>query len=294
MKTNQCIVTVLILSCVLVACNYKTKKNVEEQQRKKQEAEQILNDERLNESIVPPIGDILDSNDVEGSVVIYNSQTKTWVSNNYDWARIQRLPASTFKIVNSIIGLETGVVSDTSVEFRWDGKPRRLKQWNKDFDLKGAFHASCVPCYQDLANRIGVSRMNKHLQSFDYGNMIVDSNSLDVFWLEGESGVSQMEQIEFLKKFYNNELGISESTTERMKSLMVIDSNANYKLSGKTGWSIRNGNNNGWFVGYIEKGDVVYFFATNVTPKEDFNMNLFPKIRSGVTMEAFRTLGVIE
>jgi beta-lactamase class D len=245
-------------------------------------------------SWVPALGSILDSNDVKGAILIYKKTSDTWVCNDYDWADKQRLPASTFKIVNSIIGLETGEVKSTGVEFLWDGKPRRLNQWEKDFDLKGAFHASCVPCYQELANRIGTKRMQQYLKVFDYGDMTVDSSSLDLFWLEGESGISQSEQVDFLIKFYNNDLPIDINTTNQMKRLMVIDSTADYVISGKTGWSIRNGNNNGWFVGYLEKGEDVYFFATNLIPNEAFNMDMFPRIRSAVTMEALRSLGVIE
>jgi beta-lactamase class D len=293
MKKTHLLITIILLSMAVIGCKSDKNKNNPEEDQLSPVEEQIVNDEILNQSVVPGIGDILDSNDVEGSVVIYNSQTETWVSNDYNWAEVRRLPASTFKIVNSIIGLETGVVSDMGIEFNWDGKPRRLKQWEKDFDLKGAFHASCVPCYQDLAHRIGTERMAKYLSRFDYGAMHIDSSSLDVFWLEGESGISQMEQIEFLRKFYYNELEIDSSVTQKMKSLMVIDSNSEYVLSGKTGWSIRNSNNNGWFVGYLEKGDDVYFFATNVNPQEEFNMKLFPKIRAGVTMEAFRLTGVV-
>ncbi len=78
-----------------------------------------------------------------------------------------------------------------------------------------------------------------------------------------------------------------------MKRLMVIDETNAYTLSGKTGWVIRNGNNTGWFVGYLETEGNIYFFATNVEPNEDFNMKLFPKIRSEVAMKGFKVLEVI-
>lgn len=237
--------------------------------------------------VVPGFGAILDSNELQGAVLFYDVQRGKWLSNDFEWAEKRRLPASTFKIVNSIIGLETGKVSMGKTEFVWDGKPRRMKQWERDFDLKAAFHASCVPCYQDLARRIGVDYMTNYLDTFHYGNMIVDTSSIDVFWLEGESGVSQVEQINFLRAFYNKELPIKARTTDAMKSLMIIDQSDVYTLSGKTGWAIRNGNNNGWFVGYIEQDNNLFFFATNVTPSSSFNMDLFPKIRSEVTLKAF-------
>ncbi|MFK7903508.1 MAG: penicillin-binding transpeptidase domain-containing protein, partial [Chitinophagales bacterium] len=103
----------------------------------------------------------------------------------------------------------------------------------------------------------------------------------------------QFQQISFLNRFYHSQLPITERTQTIMKRLMVIDENEQYKLSGKTGWAIRNDNNIGWFVGYLESKGKVYFFATNVTPNETFNMNLFPKIRSEVTMSGFEALGII-
>ncbi|MFT7591619.1 MAG: beta-lactamase class D [bacterium] len=243
-----------------------------------------------NHLVVDKFQMILDNYNLEGSVLFFNAANGKWLSNDFDWAEKRRLPASTFKVVNSIIGMETGKVKTGKTEFIWDGEKRSMKQWERDFDLKGAFHASCVPCYQDLAKRIGVKNMKMYLDTFNYGRMIVDSESLDVFWLEGESGVSQFEQIAFFEQFYNNKLPIKLRTTKEMKSLMVIDKNDGYTLSGKTGWSIRNGNNNGWFVGYIEKDNTLFYFATNVSPGERFKMELFPRVRSEVTLLACKVL----
>eukprot|EP00919_Chromeraceae_sp_WS-2016_P031989 GHVR01075396.1.p2 GENE.GHVR01075396.1~~GHVR01075396.1.p2 ORF type:complete len:125 (-),score=11.58 GHVR01075396.1:635-1009(-) len=124
--------------------------------------------------------------------------------------------------------------------------------------------------------------------------MKVDSTNIDLFWLEGESQINQIQQIDFLKRFYKSELPISERTVRIMKKMMVIDENNEYKLSGKTGWSIRNGNNNGWFVGYIVSKDQPYIFATNVEPKEQFDINMFPMIRKDVTYKAFEKMGIIK
>jgi beta-lactamase class D len=79
-----------------------------------------------------------------------------------------------------------------------------------------------------------------------------------------------------------------------MKRMIVIEENDNYRLSGKTGWSIRNGNNNGWFVGYLETRNKTYFFATNVEPEQQFNMDLFPMIRKDLTFKALEHLGIIK
>ncbi|MDN5212601.1 class D beta-lactamase [Fulvivirgaceae bacterium BMA12] len=242
----------------------------------------------------PEFQAIIDSAQVEGSVLIYDFQEDVHYSNNFQWANKGNLPASTFKIVNSIIALETGVVKDDSTLFKWDGKKRRMKAWEQDLIFRDAFHASCVPCYQEVARSIGEKRMNEYLTKLDYGNMQVDSSNIDNFWLEGNSHINQFQQIDFLKRFYKSELPISKRTEKIMKRLMVIEDNERYRLIGKTGWSIRNGNNNGWFVGYVEKKQEVYFFATNVEPQEQFNMELFSMIRKEVTGKALKQIGIIK
>jgi beta-lactamase class D len=249
---------------------------------------------KQKETKVAEFQSIIDSAKVEGSVLIYDLRNETYFSNDFKWANNGNLPASTFKIANSIIALESGVVKDDSTLFKWDGKKRWLKSWEADLIFQDAFRLSCVPCYQDVARRIGAKRMNEYLDKLDYGNMTVDSSNIDVFWLEGESRITQFQQINFLKRFFESKLPISERTEKIMKKLMVIEENVNYKLSGKTGWSVRNGNNNGWFVGYIETESNLYFFATNIAPKEQFNMQMFPMIRKEITLKALKQLNIIE
>lgn len=240
---------------------------------------------------VPEIKTILDSAGVAGSVLAYDFQKDVYYSNDFKWTETGHLPASTFKIVNSIIALETGVVDDDSTLLKWDGITRNIKNWNRDLILRDAFHYSCVPCYQEIARKIGAKRMNEYLEKLNYGNMKVDSGNIDIFWLSGDSRINQFQQIDFLKRFYLSRLPISVRTDKIMKRMMVIEENENYKLSGKTGWSIRNGNNNGWFVGYVENDKNVYYFATNIQPDKEFNMDMFPVIRKEVT---YKTLHILQ
>src|SRR5690242_862350 len=65
------------------------------------------------------------------------------------------LPASTFKIVNSLVGIQTGVAKDENMVIPWDGVTRPIAEWNKDMTMKEAFNVSCVPWFQELARRIG-------------------------------------------------------------------------------------------------------------------------------------------
>lgn len=244
------------------------------------------------EIVVSGFQTIIDSANVDGAILIYDPDQDKYYSNDFEWAEKGNLPASTFKITNSIIALETGIVENDSVLFKWHGEKRRIKSWEQDLIFRDAFHFSCVPCYQEIARKIGVKIMTEYLDKLEYGDMKVDSANIDVFWLEGESQISQFQQIDFLKRFYQSDLPISEGTETIMKRMMIIEENAEYRLSGKTGWSIRNGNNNGWFVGYIECRNKTYFFATNVSPKEQFDMNMFPMIRKDLTYKALEHMNI--
>lgn len=242
----------------------------------------------------PDFQAILDSALVEGSILIYDPTTNQSYSNDFDWANTGFLPASTYKIVNSLIALETGVVEDDQTMFYWDGTPRRMKSWEADLTLREAFLRSCVPCYQQIARSIGHERMNQHLAQFGYGNMDVGPENIDLFWLEGDSRISQKEQVDFLEKLHNEELGVKETSYSIMKKLMWLDDTESSTLYGKTGWSIRDGFNNGWFVGYVEQQGNPVYFATNVVPGEAFNMDEFGRVRLEVTKSALSKLGVWE
>jgi beta-lactamase class D len=248
---------------------------------------------KTNEVLKPEFGKILDSLKVKGAILIYDVKNKTYYSNDFSWAKMGIIPASTFKIPNSIIALETGVVKNDSDIFKWNGEKRNFKKWEKDLTFKEAFQVSCVPCYQEVARKIGVKRMKSYLKKLNYPRMVFDTLTIDNFWLQGKSKISQMQQIDFLERLYFSKLPISKRTDNIMKDIMIIEKTESYTLSGKSGWGMRNEINNGWLVGYLETNNSVYFFATNVE-KEETNMDEFPIIRLNSTKEAFRKLKLIK
>lgn len=237
---------------------------------------------------------ILDSFNVEGSILIYNSKEDIYYSNDFERAQQGFIPASTFKIPNSIIGLELGILSDENTVFKWNGEKRRMSVWEKDLTLKEAFKVSCVPCYQELATKIGTKRMKKYLKKLEYKNMIFNNETVNDFWLNGESKISQLQQIEFLSKLYFSKLPIKQMTYDVMKKIMLIEKTPEYSLSGKTGWGVIQDENIGWYVGYLEKNEKVYFFAVNVRSTEKTDMNNFASIRLDATKQAFKVLEIID
>lgn len=246
-------------------------------------------------TLVPEFNKILDSLKVKGAILIYDFTNKTYYSNDFSWAKTGIIPASTFKIPNSIIALETGVIKNDSAIFKWNGEKRWNKKWEQDLTFKEAFQVSCVPCYQEVARKIGVERMKDYLKKLNYKEMIFDSSTIDNFWLDGKSKISQIQQIQFLKRFYFSELSISKRTESIIKDMMKIEKTDAYSLSGKTGLSVKNDLYNGWFVGYFEVKNKVYFFATNLEPmkKEAVNEDFY-SARINATKQAFKNLNFLK
>lgn len=254
--------------------------------------ENILSNEILaaTKIIKPEFDKILKEANVKGSILVFDPSTPKIYSNNFERCNNAYLPASTFKIPNSIIALELGNIADENSVFKWNGEERKLKVWEQDLSFRDAFQYSCVPCYQELARKAGSDTMNYWLKKLNYGNMKVDNSNIDIFWLEGESKISTFEQLDFIYRFYNKQLPLKSKTYEVMEKLLFIENNQQGLLFGKTGWAIRNGNNIGWFTGYLLRKGKIFFIVSNVEPNEKFNMDMFPKIRKDISMKAIEIL----
>ncbi len=175
-------------------------------------------------------------------------------------------PCSTFKIWNSAIGLELGLVPGPDAPFwKWDGVTRDVAPgWNEDQTLRSAFARSCVPAYQNLARRIGAARMQQWLDRIGYGNRDI-SSGVDLFWLPqpGRNAllISAREQAALLARLATGSVPFSEKTLVDLKDIMRVRATEKGTLYGKTGTSGRNAGSYGWFVGYVESGGRQYAFA---------------------------------
>jgi beta-lactamase class D len=177
------------------------------------------------------------------------------------------LPASTFKIVNSLIGIQTGRVKDDSTVIPWDGVVRNRPEWNQDLTMMQAFHHSSVPWFQELARRIGKDTMQKWLDSLSYGALHGRAviNDVDSFWLDNSIKITADEQLGLVKRLYFSQLPFHKRTMDIVRLLMLRETTPHYKLSYKTGSGTNEaGHNIGWVVGWIEENRHPYFFVLQV------------------------------
>ncbi len=206
-------------------------------------------------------------------------------------------PASTFKIVNALIGIETGRISNEKMIIPWDKTIRvfsngdTAKDWNKDLSLKEAFKVSAVPYFQEIARRIGKDTMQFWLDSLKYGNHQM-GNYVDSFWLNQSLTITADEQLGLVKKLYFGQLPFQKRTHDIVKQIMLQESNANYQLSYKTGLSsMKNGKTLSWVVGWIEENKHPYFFVLNLEGAETVNMKL---IRIEILKNILKQQGFLE
>ncbi|GKX32128.1 hypothetical protein SH1V18_46080 [Vallitalea longa] len=178
-------------------------------------------------------------------------------------------PCSTFKIINSLIGLRAGVIKDQNTLFEWDGKERAYESWNKDHTLKTAIANSAVWYYQRLACEVGSEQMQEILNEVNYGNNDI-SGGIDQFWLQSSLKISPKEQIDMLKRFYNYDLPFTKEQIDIVKDIIVLEEKNDVVLSGKTGTGSDDGKVvNGWFIGYVENHEDTYLFVTNIQGEDN-------------------------
>ncbi len=233
--------------------------------------------------------EFISENKINATVVVSSLNSEKGYTHNPDRAEERFLPASTFKIPNTLIALQEGVISDENEMIKWDGQDKGLPQWNKDQSLRTAFPSSCVWFYQELARRIGLEKYEHYLNELDYGNRKIGA-SVDTFWLEGEIKISALEQINFLKKIYQEEFEFNQSHYTLLKDLMVVEEEPAYILRAKTGWAKRTASQVGWYVGYLETEEDVWFFSCNLEIHQDSDANY----REELVMRLFKDLEIIK
>jgi beta-lactamase class D len=200
-----------------------------------------------------------------GTALIYVEANHQYLVFDPKRAQTPYLPASTFKICNALIGLETGAVADEHAVTKWDGVKRSNDKWNRDTDLAAGMRYSTVWFYQAMARRIGMARMQEWITRLDYGNRNI-GGGIDQFWLSGALRISAAQQIDFLRRLAAGTLPLSAGTQETVRRITIMDSAPDYVLHAKTGWGHADGDKSdiGWYVGWVERNGQRWFFALNM------------------------------
>ena len=224
----------------------------------------------------------------DGTFVLFDMNGEKYYRFNAREATERLSPCSTFKILNSLIGLQTGVLSGKDHPIKWDGTKYDVEPWNKDQTLQSAIADSVVWYFQRVASEIGEKRMRQYIHAVGYGNRDI-SGGLTKFWLGSSLKISANEQVQFLRRLVTNRLPFSTKTTNTVKELIFLKETNTGKLFGKTGSDRENGKDTlGWFVGYVENRDGTYVFATNIRA----NDGAYGRKARGISEQILSLLGL--
>lgn len=206
----------------------------------------------------------------EGTFILKDLESEKIFIYNREWAQKRQSPNSTFKIMNSLIGLQVKAVKDEYAIKYWDGTVRSLPVWNQDHTLGSAMRNSVVWYYQAMARDIGEGQMQEWLDRCSYGNHDI-RGGIDRFWLNSSLEISPLEQIEFLEGLYKETLPFDKGVMKTVKRMMIQQEGDEYTLYGKTGSSgLKDQWAKGWFVGFIVVKGHPYAFATHLNTQEEF------------------------
>jgi len=259
-----------LLICVAFSCSKPAKKNI---------TAALDENHVLNNTLSHKIDSSFLHHGINGCFILHDLKRDTSIIYNKSRVGQAFLPASTFKILNSLIGLECGAIRDIDEVIPWDGIDRPIPSWNRDHTMRSAIKFSVVWFYQELARRIGEGQMQKWVDSVGYGNHNI-GKEIDDFWLVGDLRITPMEQITFLKKLILEELPFKKANILAVREILIEDQNDQYVFRAKTGWADF-GQGIGWYVGYIEIRDDTFIFVNNV----DINKNEDARARKSIVKE---------
>lgn len=236
----------------------------------------------------PEIGKLFEKAGVRGTFVLSRPDENAFYGYNHPRAEERFLPASTFKVLNTLIGFETGVVKDEAQVFPYGGQPVWSPAWAHDMTIGEAIAVSNVPVYQEIARQIGQERMKHFVQESHYGNADI-GHRIDDFWLAGPLKISAIEQVKFLDALMVGKVPFSAESIQHLHNIMPSEQSEKGMMFFKTGWTGRTLEpKTGWLVGWVESGDKTYTFALNLEVNQDADLQQ----RLALGKEAMRVLGL--
>jgi beta-lactamase class D len=138
---------------------------------------------------------------------------------------------------------------------------------NQDHDLASAIRDSVVWYFQEVAVDVGPERMQRALDSFNYGNRDI-SGGQDRFWLSSSLRISALEQIRFMRGLDEHSLPADPDHQAMVVGMMRqqehLPEGFSGELYGKTGSCSGPEGDYGWFTGFLHRETGNYVFAVNV------------------------------
>ena len=219
--------------------------------------------------IAPDLGFAFEDAGVTGTFVLYDPQTDQSLVYNPARAGERYLPASTFKVANALIALDTEKIDGLDEVIPYGGGKEYFKRWEQDMNLRDAMKHSNVAVFHQVARRIGLETMRAKLEAFGYGNENPGETIDERFWLTGPLKISALGQVAFLRRLTEGKLPVKETPVSQLYETLLHAKTDTYTIHAKTGWAGPDDPQIGWWVGWVTRGEHVYPFALNIDIKKN-------------------------
>jgi beta-lactamase class D len=208
------------------------------------------------------IAQLIDSAEMQGSFALLENGTEQFTIHNLSRYKDSAVaPQATFYMIPALIALDKGMINyhDSTLKFK-----------------------DSVGFFINLISKIGRQELLKTLDSLHYGKGIASADSTH-FWENGSLVITPDEQLGLIKRLYFKELFFQKKSQETLKKMILIEDNANYRLSYITGTDTSANKHATWVLGYVEENQHPYFFVLNTNAKNsvslvDKNLTLLKKI----------------
>ena len=213
---------------------------------------------------------------LDAAVIITDTRTGAFLRLNEARLTQEFPPFATLEIPVALAALETRAVRNLNEVTPWNRLKYPLPEtapadWNSDHTLRSAFTHSVPWYWQDLSERLGPARLDTALRKFAYGNQLLSALSAESpqCWQDGALRISAQVQTDFLTRLANETLAASKLRQRELKTLLLRESGAGYRLYLKTGVGfLQSGYYLGWSLGWLETAEGNYVFALNLTHRD--------------------------
>ena len=204
-------------------------------------------------------------------------------------------PASTFNIVVSLMGYDSGILVDEhtpALPFK-PGYADWNPSWRTTTDPTSWIENSVVWYAQQVTASLGAPRFGRYVQQFNFGNQDVSgdpgkNNGLTLSWISSSLKISPVEQVAFLRNLVNRNLPVSAKAYDMTSRIMLTETLANgWQVHGKTGTAspvLANGKDDeahqyGWYVGWAKKDGRTVVFARLALLEREADSHAGPRVK---------------
>lgn len=133
--------------------------------------------------------------------------------------------------------------------------------------------------------------MQEYINKANYGN-----EKIDMFWLDGSLQISPDEQLDIVKKLYNEELPFDKDVIKTVKRILVNEETEDTILAGKTGTYVDKGIPKvGWYVGYVVTDNTPYVFVTRLEESDAGESRQIAGLKAkSITKDILKELNILK